>query len=991
MRVLDRCAPRCGAARWLIVVLLALVLVPRGSSAGADAADPLSDYSIATWDEDDGLPAGRIRDITQDSHGYLWIATDGGLLRFDGVRFDAWSARVQPHIPPNAVRAVVSAGDGSLWLGIGGRHPVARMRGDVLTLFGPQDGLLGTYTLALAQDHTGAIWATTSQGLFEFTGGRWRQHGSAEGLGGGTVLSVFEDRQHRLWVGTTTTVYRRERAGEPFKEVDVISISSNVWQSFEQDAGGNVWISDFKEGFRRPGAQTARVARPSRKGWGVQLLSDTRGNLWVGTQGQGLWRARDVAKTGGQKDPAVRAITVEDGLASNAVQSLYEDREGNIWLGTLAGLQRLSPHRVTPVRSLPIPRAIAATPDGSVWVGTAAGLTRFSTTGRRDYTEADGLQGSLVLALTADTDGVLWIATERGVSRFDRERFSVLLVRPDHRIQRVVGLSRARQGEGVWLRDFRFQVFNWRHGTLTPVADVPDVYRRAALATFGDSRGNLWIGAGDGSVGHRAADGQFHSYPLGIGRVLTFYEDSDGSVWAGGDDGLTRINTNGTVTVTRQNGLFRNIGSIVEDHHGVMWIGAGTGILRMEKSEIDKVQNDPRYRLRYRLFNSTDGVAGVPFSEGGGSVVRAKNNRLWFVTSGGVTVIDPDNIGPPRPVLVPRVETVTADTHQHSVAAGLLLPAKTSHVQITFNALTLADPMRVRFRYRLDGFDRDWVESGAIRQATYTNLPPRQYRFRVSATSGDGTWSDPGVLLEFGVAPMFYQTRWFVALCVVALIALVYAAWGMHVRQVRRRFALVLAERIRMSRAIHDTLLQGLAALALQVDDLSHHLDAQTPESRSRVLKIRRQVEEYIRQARRSIWDLRSPILDARPLPQALRETAELAIAGRAVEVDVTVSGSPRADTPKLDEQLLLIGQEAVNNAIQHGRATRVALALEYRDDAVRLEVHDDGCGFDPGRAAPGHYGLISMRERAEQVRGRLTIASAPGRGTHVETVVPTI
>jgi signal transduction histidine kinase len=298
--------------------------------------------------------------------------------------------------------------------------------------------------------------------------------------------------------------------------------------------------------------------------------------------------------------------------------------------------------------------------------------------------------------------------------------------------------------------------------------------------------------------------------------------------------------------------------------------------------------------------------------------------------------------------------------------------------------------MRVRVRYRLEGFDRDWVESGAIRQATYTNLPPRQYRFRVSATSGDGTWSDPGVLLEFGVAPMFYQTRWFVALCVLLLVALIYAAWGMHVRQVRRRFALVLAERIRMSRAIHDTLLQGLAALALQVDDLSHHLGAQTPESRTRVLRIRRQVEEYIRQARRSIWDLRSPILDARPLPQALRETAELAIAGRPVEVDVTVSGSPRTDTPTVDEQLLLIGQEAVNNAIQHGGASRVALALEYHDDAVRLEVHDDGCGFDPGQPAPGHYGLISMRERAEQVRGRLTIASAPGRGTHIETVVPT-
>jgi ligand-binding sensor domain-containing protein/two-component sensor histidine kinase len=974
-----------------LTVTLSLAAAAPDGTAGPYPNDPLSDYTIATWDEDDGLPAGRIRDLAQDADGYLWIATDGGLVRFDGVRFDAWATRVQPHLPSSAVRAVISARDGSLWLGIGGGKSVARIQGGALTLHGPADGLLGTYALSLVDDHAGTIWATTSQGLFEFTGTRWRQHGPEAGLTSGLVLGVFEDREHRLWVGTTTAVYRRDRAGEKFHQVDEISISSNVWQSFSQDAAGNVWISDFKEGFRRPGVVASRGTRQPRKGWGVQLLSDSRGNFWVGTQGQGLWRVSDMAQQG---ESGVRAITLENGLASNAVQSMIEDREGNIWLGTLAGLQRLSPHRVTPVRNLPIPRAIATTPDGSVWVGTAAGLTRFSKNGRYDYSEADGLPGSLVLALSAGPDGVLWIATERGVGRFADERFSPLLVRPgqivhgDQRIQRVVGLSSSR--DGVWLRDFSFRVFQWRDGVLTQVTDVPDVFRRGALSTFGDRHGNLWIGVSDGSVGVRAPDGRFHSHPLSVGRVLSFFEDASGAVWAGGDDGLVRFSGNERLIVTRQNGLFGNIRSIVEDQHGVMWLGAGTGILRVEKSEIEKTRTDPHYRLRYRLFNTTDGVAGVPFSEGGGSVVRSKNKGLWFLTSGGVTVVDPDNIGPPRRVLVPRIETLSGDSIHHAVTGGLLLPAKTSHVQITFNALTLADPIRVRFRYRLEGFDRDWVDSGAIRQATYTNLPPRQYKFRVSATGGDGTWSEPGAILEFGVAPMFYQTRWFFALCVLLVVLLVYAAWDMHVRQVRRRFAMVLAERIRMSRAIHDTLLQGLAALALQVDDLSHHLDAQTPESRGRVLKIRRQVEEYIRQARRSIWDLRSPILDARPLSQALRETTELAIAGRPVEFDVTVTGSPPTDMAKVDEQLLLIGQEAVNNAIQHGQARRVALALEYHEDAVRLDVRDDGCGFDPAQKVDGHYGLISMRERAEQVRGRLTIASAPGRGTHIQTVVPT-
>jgi hypothetical protein len=265
----------------------------------------------------------------------------------------------------------------------------------------------------------------------------------------------------------------------------------------------------------------------------------------------------------------------------------------------------------------------------------------------------------------------------------------------------------------------------------------------------------------------------------------------------------------------------------------------------------------------------------------------------------------------------------------------LQLPPSTSHLQIGFTALTLSDPMRVRFRYRLDGYDRDWVDAGAGRQATYTNLPPRQYQFRVAASAGDGTWGEPSAPLTFGIEPMFYQTRWFYFLCGLTVFLLVYASWRLHVRQVRRQFALVLAERIRMSRAIHDTLLQGLAALALQVDDLSHSPDLSSPAGKKRILAVRRQVEGYIRQARRSILDLRTPTLATRDLPQAIREAAERAIGGRPVELDVTVTGTPHTCAAAIEEQLLLIGQEAVNNAVLHGQASRVAVELDYGEDQM--------------------------------------------------------
>jgi len=282
---------------------------------------------------------------------------------------------------------------------------------------------------------------------------------------------------------------------------------------------------------------------------------------------------------------------------------------------------------------------------------------------------------------------------------------------------------------------------------------------------------------------------------------------------------------------------------------------------------------------------------------------------------------------------------------------------------------------------------------GANREAVYTNLPPQQYRFVVEATNGDGVWTQ-GATWNFGVEPMFYQTRWFAALMTVMAGLLVAAVWRIRVRSVRRQFALVLAERIRMSRAIHDTLLQGLAGLALQVDDLSHTLeDADRQSARRRVVKMRRMVEEYIREARQSIWDLRSPRLAQSDLPNALKQAGERAIGERPVTLDFTITGTPHRCAPFVEEQLLLIGQEAVNNAVQHGRATRVGMEIFYDESHTRLRVSDDGCGFDPASLAEanGHYGLISMRERAEQVKGRVRIDSSPGRGTLVEAVVPTV
>jgi len=968
-----------------LALALAALICPVAAAHAQPGKDPLADYTVTTWNENDGLPAGRIRAIAQDADGYLWLGTDAGLVRFDGVRFDAWRSLGDTRLPVGAVSALLTARDGALWIGLGGATPLGRIKDGTLSLYGERDGLEGSYVLSLLEDSSGTIWAGTFQGLFQRVGDRWQRVAGDQGLGDGSVLAVYEDRGKRLWVATLNAVYRRAPAQDRFERVDVISISSNVWQSFSEDASGRVWISDFSQGFKEPGA-ASRARRPARRGWGVDLLHDHRGNLWVATQGQGLWRIR------GAKDgtaATVDVVNVEDGLASNAVHSLLEDREGNIWLGTHAGLQRLTPHRVTPVKHLAIPRAVEATPDGSVWVGTAAGLVRFLSAGRRVYTEADGLPGTVVLALHTDRAGALWVSAERGVVRFSDERFSPVLIAPGPKVQRI--LTMAGTGDPLWLRDFNLRLFRWRDGRLEPADDVPDMHGKAASALDVGRSGTLYVGSPAGLMYVRRPGYAPRIYDPRTGTVGYVMEDSRGHVWVGGVDGLSRLAHDRLTLVTRRNGWPGEVKSIVEDASGLLWIGTAVGILRLDPREVDAVAVNPEHQIRYRLFNTADGVAGVPFNEGRPSGLRTSDGRLWFVTSSGVTIVDPRSVGPdPAPPAV-LVESVAADTRAFDLAGPLQLPAGTSHLQIGFTAVTLSDPMRVRFRYRLDGYDDDWVDAGTARQATYTNLPPRQYQFRVAASAGDGTWGEPSAPLTFGIAPKFYQTTWFYLLCGLTVFLIVFASWRLHVRQVRRQFALVLAERIRMSRAIHDTLLQGLAALALQVDDLSHNPDLSSPAGKKRISDVRRQVEGYIRQARRSILDLRTPTLATRDLPQALREAAERAIGGRPVELDITVNGTPHTCPAAIEEQLLLIGQEAVNNAVQHGQARRVAVQLDYLEDRMALRIADDGCGFDPATAmqAPGHYGLVSMRERAGQVRGTLTIASSPGNGTEIETVVP--
>jgi signal transduction histidine kinase len=417
-----------------------------------------------------------------------------------------------------------------------------------------------------------------------------------------------------------------------------------------------------------------------------------------------------------------------------------------------------------------------------------------------------------------------------------------------------------------------------------------------------------------------------------------------------------------------------------------------SAILRLTERDFEAAARQPRALLRYRSYDSSDGLVGVPLRGGfPGAVRRAGDDTLWFVTSRGASLIRPGDLheGGPQPSM--RIESVRAGDRNLAVAAGAALDPGTSRISFEYTAVNLTSPLKERFRYRLQGADDDWVEAGSRREAFYPNLGSGNYRFEVERITDDHS---PGAAATwaFTIRPMFYQTWWFLCGCVVAVALAAWAAWRIRLRQLRRQFAVVFAERARMSRELHDTLLQDLVGISLHFDELATTIGTPASPISNQIVKLRRYLQRSIGEARQVVWDLRSSSADDGGLPTLLRESGERILAG-GCDFSMTSVGTPVRCAAPIEQHVLRIAQEALRNAARYANATSVRLMLEYRDGSLLLEIVDDGSGFeipDAATQAAGHYGFLIMRERAEQIGGRFVVESAPGRGTRIEVIVPT-
>jgi signal transduction histidine kinase len=965
----------------VLILLLALTGFAAPGSAAPWTTDGLDDYWITRWDRSAGAPGELVVAMVQDRDGYLWLGSADGLTRFDGFMFQRWADISTDALAGGSVRSLFVDQAGRLWVGFdeGG---VSSITGSTVRNYGRQDGLPAASIRTFTQDSTGTIWIGSLDGLFQLAGDRVTQLPAGRGLPPGPVLTTLVDATGSFYVGTPQAIYRRRTGGQAFEALTTHAPSGNS-QSLCKDADGHIVVTDPARGFRVIEGGDAHPL-PSTAGYGFKVSCARNGTLWVGTRLTGLWR---VGGTGQRAEP----VAVRTGLLGQAALTVLEDRDQNIWVTTSNGVYRLTPGRVRTLPEATVPTTVTADRAGRMWVGTVDGLSKFERGDLGWRRAGTYLAGTQIRSVHADPAGTLWIATADGVMRVSG---SLPVMPPWGGTLRQVTSITSNAAGTLWLYDEAQGLHRLRDQQLERLELAQDLRGRASTVLHADRRNRLWL-VSDAGIEIRGDDGDVRRYTAADGladaEYRSIYEDRDGAIWLGSAAGLSRM-IDGRIETIAIAGVRRSVWvkTIVEDSQGQLWLGVEGGGIRLSRASFQNALRTPSRVLTdgYEVF---DGLPGTIRSVSDRVAARASDGQLWFTTDEGIGIVDPATNLPNRGVVPARIASVAADGVRLGPAQQAELKAGTRQLEVSWAALDLTTPDRVRFRYRLDGLDREWIDGGQRQQVAYAALPPGNYVFRVAAAREGDTWSEnSGASWEFTIAPPFYRAIWFPFAIAGLVAAASWASWHLRMVQVRRRFAITLRERARVSREVHDTLLQSLVGVALQCQTLAHSTDGQV---RERLMTLRSRIDDHIGEARELIWNLRSPTLERHDLVTALHRAATAATEGTSVRVDFQTRGRrSRAAEPAVERELLRIGQEAIANAVRHGAPSLIGIQVQFDEDSIGLRVTDDGAGFalpeTPG-IENGHCGLAMMRERAEEIGGTVSITSASGRGTAVAATAP--
>jgi len=961
----------------------------------------INQYAHKAWTVREGFFKGAMFSIAQTPDGYLWLGTEFGLLRFDGVRSVPWEPAGK-HLPSGLIRSLLVARDGRLWIGT--EEGLASWKEGALAQF-PE--LAGQRVNALVEDREGTIWAGSGDSatgrLCALQSGVVKCYG-VDGSLGSSVDSLYEDSQGNLWAGGTTGLWRWKPGPPklyPVPDTEYIQgliDGDNGGLLIARNGGIRQLIDGKVEAYPLPGAPRQL---PNH------LLRDRNGGLWIGTRHRGLVHVHQ-----GKTDVFARS----DGLSSDYIGGLFEDREGNIWVATSDGLDRFRDFAAATISvnqglSNDLVWSVLAARDGSVWLGTVDGLNRWNNGRATIYRKGSGGLTGNVNSLFEDEGGRIWVCTLSEVAWFDSGRFIPVGGLPGGHLRSIAG---DRAGN-LWISQDE-SLFHLLGGRV--VEQIPWAQLGRKDYAF-DLRpdpvgGGLWLGFYPGGVMY-FRDGQVRaSYAatdrlgggrLGGGAVADLHLDPDGTLWAATQGGLSRVKNGRVATLTSKNGLpCDTVLWVVEDDDHSFWLYTACGLVRIPRTELDAWVTDPRRTIRAAVFDNSDGVrsrAGTAISNGP-RVAKSADGKLWFATLDGVSVIDPrrlpfNNLPPPV-----HIEQITADRKKYETSSSQRLPALTRDLEIEYTALSLVAPEKNRFRVKLEGHDPDWQDAGNNRKKSYNDLPPRNYRFRVMASNDSGVWNEAGASFDFSIAPAYYQTIWFRASCVAACLGVLWAAYRFRLHRIAQQFNAQLearvGERTRIARELHDTLLQSFHGLLFRFQAARNMLPRR-PEEAIQVLDTAiTRAEEAIAEGRDAIQDLRPEPAAAHDLAHLLTATGqELARAedekGHSPAFRVTEEGERQMLSPILQDEIYRIARELLRNAFRHADAHQIEAEIRYDSARLRLRIRDDGKGIDPkvlqdgGRA--GHWGLPGIRERSKQIGARLDLWSEAGAGTEVELTVP--
>ena len=978
--------------------LLAL-FTPVIALTGLEPNDAITQYSHAAWTLQEGKLPGAALALTQTVDGAFWIGTESGLLRFDGVNFNRWSPPADGRFPIEYIQALAPGRDGSLWIGT--LDGLAHLKDDKVTYYSTRQGSVGSAVSAILLDRHDAVWIAKagfhSGGLCRVETDVLHCFDSAQGLPNGAIVSLLEDHLGNLWFGGSGGLYRwNGDSAQIYPSKESIAMISSLTQGENTEIIAANGVNPLKHvvGSR---LETYGI-QPVGRGVEIRvLLTDSDGALWIGTNSRGLFHVYK-----GHVD----RYDHSDGLSSDTVLALFEDREHNIWVGTDRGIDRFHALPVVTLSkreglSQDTAGSVFASEDGNVWVGTTAGLNRVRNHTVTVYSTRDGLPSNEIQAIMEDHSGGLWVGTTAGLAYSRNSRFHPVDLPNGAKIRSLA--AGAEEPDGIlWFSDLEHGLIQLRDGHIEKLVPWSLFENKQAYALAGDPKGKgLWLGFRQGGISYYTAGEITRRYGasdgLAPGMVTDLHVDKAGTLWIATEGGLSRLRDGKILTLTSANGLACDqIHTLIEDDDEALWLNTACGLVRIARGDLSAWLGNPRGKLTTKLFGPADGMR-VRTAPSGYSRRSAKSTdgRLWFPVLDAVAVVDPRHL--PENHLAPpvQIEQLMADREPYAIHPGLMLPPLTKDLQIDFTAFSFVAPEQVHFRYKLEGYDNDWSATTSLRQAQYTNLAPRHYRFRVLAANNDGVWNEVGTSIEFGIRPTFYQTSWFEWSSFAAFGGLLWMSYRLRVRhvaaQISLRFEERLAERTRISRELHDTLLQNITGFALQLGGLSKTVTA--PDSaKERLVDLRRQAEQWLREARDSVWDLRAPVSEGQDFLESMRIVGQQLTAGKQVRFHIAVSGAGREASIKVRKNLLRIVQEATRNAIQHGGARQIDVRISYLNpDGIRLQISDDGCGFNLEEALHkvGHFGLVTMRERAERVGADLKMTSAPGQGAEVEVVVP--